>query len=104
MSGGYAFLTFSLLGAGLGYIVAPYPTLMGVFGSSASQAGPENIILWQLIGAGVSMIVAPATLSLKVRTATAGACTVCTRRTTYSGSGCQLFLNCGSLRQHHATV
>lgn len=66
-SGGYAVVTASLLAAGIGYLVLPYPTLVGVFGSSAAQAGPEAIILWQLIGAGVSMIVGPIAYSLRVR-------------------------------------
>ncbi|KAF6255213.1 hypothetical protein COO60DRAFT_1641700 [Scenedesmus sp. NREL 46B-D3] len=65
-STGYAYLTAALLASGLGYIVAPVPTLQAVFGSSTtSAAGPESIILWQLIGAGVSMLVAPWALSLK---------------------------------------
>eukprot|EP00878_Enallax_costatus_P002514 GHUV01002695.1.p1 GENE.GHUV01002695.1~~GHUV01002695.1.p1 ORF type:complete len:416 (+),score=125.33 GHUV01002695.1:151-1398(+) len=58
-SAGYAVLTASLLAAGIGYLVLPYPTLVGVFGSSAANAGPEAIVLWQLIGAGVSMIAGP---------------------------------------------
>jgi hypothetical protein len=66
-STGYAYLTAALLASGLGYVVAPVPTLQAVFGSTVTAgAGPESIILWQLIGAGVSMLVAPWALSLKV--------------------------------------
>lgn len=66
-STGYAVLSASLLAAGIGYLVLPYPTLVGVFGSSAGNAGPEAVVLWQLIGAGVSMITGPLAYQCKVR-------------------------------------
>lgn len=58
-SAGYAVLAAGLIAAGVGYLVLPYPTLVGVFGSSAANAGPEAIVLWQLIGAGVALIAGP---------------------------------------------
>jgi hypothetical protein len=67
MSATYAVLTASFLAAGLGYIVAPMPTLAGVFGVAGSNPSAEALLVWQIIGAGVSMLVGPIGYSLKVR-------------------------------------
>jgi hypothetical protein len=91
-STGYAFLTAALLASGLGYIVAPVPTLQGVFGSSVANAGPESIVLWQLIGAGVSMLVAPWALSLKVGAAASHVKCIGTFARSYMGLCCLCLL------------
>ncbi len=62
----YAFLTATFLGAGFGYLLAPYQTLDIIFGGFATK-GPEDVLTWQLVGAGVSILLGSIGYSLKVR-------------------------------------
>lgn len=60
----YAFLTATFLGAGFGYLLAPYQTLDIVFGTFAGK-GAEDVLTWQLVGAGLSILLGPIAYSLK---------------------------------------
>jgi hypothetical protein len=60
----YAFLTATFLGAGFGYLLAPYQTLDIIFGGFATK-GPEDVLTWQLVGAGISILLGSIGYSLK---------------------------------------
>lgn len=59
----YSALTVAILGAGTGYLVAPYESMTNVF---TYAKGPDCIMLWQCVGAALLML--PTwTYNLKVR-------------------------------------